>query len=470
MTVQDDMLQQECDLTEGVGTLNASVFGLGKVGLTLASCLAAAGHRVIGVDVSPNLVAAVNDRTIKSDEPGVTDRIGISQGRLSATLSPLEAVHASDVSFIIVPTPSNTLGGFSLRYVLEACDAIGAAIRSKNGVHVVSLVSTVLPGSSDNIIIPRLEKASGRKIGQGLGYCYNPSFIALGEVVRGIERPDYVLIGESDEKAGDLVLAAHQAMIPDQAPIARMRPMEAEITKLASNTHETMRVSFANMLLAACSEVPGANVDRVTEALAHRMGKRFFKGAVPFGGPCWPRDNQALSVFLDAVGVPSRMPRNIDLFNDEHGKYILRKVLELSKPDGTIGIIGLAYKGGTHVIERSYAVDLIQWLTAERRQCIAWDPMAIPEVRRVCGDRVRFASGGGECVKEADVVVLINPLKELETIDWALAQDKMVVDCWRCLSPAQRKQIGRYVPLGQSEDQKPWFMDGLRSKLELLTT
>jgi len=125
--------------------------------------------------------------------------------------------------------------------------------------------------------------------GPGLGYCYNPSFIALGEVVKGIEQPDYLLIGEADKHAGDTILSIHESVVKTPLPVARMRPVEAEIAKVASNTHETMRVSFANMLFSVCSEVPGADVDRVTEALAHRMGRRFFKGAVPYGGPCWPR-------------------------------------------------------------------------------------------------------------------------------------------------------------------------------------
>lgn len=474
--VSSDLLDNECDLIDSSSDsctyLDISVFGLGKVGLTLVSCLAAAGHRVIGVDVNHHLVSAVKDHTAKSDEPGVADRIKLGKDRLTATINSIEAIQATTISFVIVPTPSNTLGGFSLRYVLEACDVIGQAIRTKKGHHVVSLVSTVLPGSSDHIIIPRLEQASGRKIGQGLGYCYNPSFIALGEIVKGMERPDYILIGETDQATGDLVLAAHRAMIDDKTPIARMRPIEAEITKLASNTHETMRVSFANMLLAACSEIPGANVDRVTEALSHRMGKRFFKGAIPFGGPCWPRDNKALAVFLEAIGVPSRMPRNIDLFNEEHGRYILRNILELSKPGSKIGIIGLAYKPGTPVIERSYAVDLIQWLNAERRAVISWDPLAMGEVHQVVGDKVKFASSGDACIKEASLIVVINPLKELAVIDWANAKDKTVVDCWRCLTPAQRENIGHYVPLGEGRDndEKTWIQASLCSKLDLLTT
>src|SRR5205814_6118302 len=178
------------------------------------------------------------------------------------------------------------------------------------------------------------------------------------------------------------------SVVNTNSPIARMRPVEAEIAKIASNTHETMRVSFANMLLSICSEVPGADVDRITEALAHRMGRRFFKGAIPYGGPCWPRDNQAFSEFIDAVRAVSTLPRAVDTFNGEHGRYVLRKILEVSDAGQTVGILGLGYKPGTPVIDRSFAVDLAGWLLREGREIIGWDPMAMDEVRRVLGDRI----------------------------------------------------------------------------------
>lgn len=452
--------------------MRVSVFGLGKVGVTLAACLAKAGNQVVGLDVDPAVVQAMNQRTLTSPEPGVDERVNLaSEIELRATLSVQDAVQGSDLSFVVVPTPSNTLGGFSVRYVVEACEQIGRAVRSKAGSHIVSLVSTVLPGSSEHLIIPALEAASGRKIGQGLGYCYNPSFIALGEIVQGIERPDYVLIGESDPGTGERVLAAHRTMIPDTTPVARMHPIEAEITKLASNTHETMRVSFANMLLSVCAEIPNANVDRITGALSHRMGHRFFKGAVPYGGPCWPRDNEALSVFMDMIGVSSRMPRNVDLFNAEHGRFILRKVLELAGAGARVGIIGLAYKPGTGMIDRSYGVDLAAWLIAERRKVIAWDPLALPEVRRSMNGALAYASSLRECIASCDVVVIVNPLKELLAADWSPARDKVVLDCWRTLQQPQIQSIGRYIGLGKGplDNQAIWLDGNLGRRLDLLS-
>jgi UDPglucose 6-dehydrogenase len=433
--------------------MNTSVLGLGKVGVTLSACLASAGNKVIGVDISADLVHRIRDGSYHSSESGVMERLsGCAPGQFSATLDSVRAIHESDVTFVIVPTPSNARGGFSLKYVLRACHEIGRALQSKTGEHTVAIMSTMLPGSSDCRVMACLEEASGRQIGKGLGYCYNPSFIALGEVVQGLERPDYLLIGEANRDSGDIVLETHRTMMRNSAPIVRVTPVEAEITKIASNAHETMRVSFANMLLSVCSEVPGANVDRITQALAHRMGRRFFKGAAPYGGPCWPRDNVALSVFMEAIGVPGGLPRAVDSFNEQHARYLLGKVLSLTSAGDQVGILGMAYKVGTPSIERSFALDLAGWLLDEGRSITAWDPLATPEVCARMGDRIAYAASIDDCLKQSTAVVIVNPLPELNVADWSLAGGA-VIDCWRCLPPGAVSRIACYIPLGTGPDE-----------------
>jgi UDPglucose 6-dehydrogenase len=389
---------------------------------------------------------------------------------LRATISPEDAVLNSETSIVIVPTPSNVLGGFSLKYVLRVCEQIGAALRRKKDEHTVSIGSTVLPGASEHSVIPALEAASGRRIGDGLGYCYNPSFIALGEVVKGMETPDYALIGEANGKSGDRLEELHKSMIRNAAPIVRMKLIEAEISKIACNTHETMRVSFANMLFSLCAEVPGADVDKITGALSYRMGQRFFKGAVPYGGPCWPRDNRALAVFMDAVGVPSLMPRTIDQINAEHAQYLLRKVLSETQTGEAVGLLGLSYKPGTPVIERSFGVDLAGWLAAEGRSVIGWDPLAMTEARKVLGGLIAYARSAEECLAQSSVAIVINPMKEFADIDWSAAAKTRVLDPWRCLAPAAVQKIGTYVALGQGNDDsvRQWLSGDLKERMRLL--
>jgi UDPglucose 6-dehydrogenase len=450
---------------------NVSIFGLGKVGYSLAACLGVAGNAVIGCDPVVEIVDAINARRHITAEPGVAERIAqLDQSGLRATSSAEDAVLNSDASIVIVPTPSNVLGGFSLKYVLRVCEQIGAALRRKKDEHTVSIASTVLPGASECSIIPALEAASGRCVGEGLGYCYNPWFIALGEVVKGMETPDYALIGESDQKSGDRIEALHKSMIRNDAPVVRMKLIEAEISKIACNTHETMRVSFANMLFSLCAEVPGADVDKITGALSYRLGRRFFKGAVPYGGPCWPRDNRALAVFMDAVGVPSLMPRTIDESNAEHGQFLLRKVLSETRVGEVVGLLGLSYKPGTPVVERSFGVDLAGWLAAEGRKVIGWDPLAAEEARKVLGEVIAYAPSAEACLSQSSVAIIINPMKEFSGTDWSAAAKTRVLDPWRCLNPAAVQKIGTYVALGQGNDRsvRDWLSGDLNERMRLL--
>jgi UDPglucose 6-dehydrogenase len=448
-----------------------SIFGLGKVGYSLAACLGHAGNTVVGCDPLTDVVDAINARRHITSEPGTAERAAkLDKSQLRATTSVEDAVLHSDISIVIVPTPSNVLDGFSLRFVLRVCDEIGAALRRKREEHIVSIASTILPGASEFSVIPRLEAASGRRIGQGLGYCYNPAFIALGEVINGIETPDYALIGEADWKSGDRLEALHRSMIRNDAPVVRMKLIEAEISKIACNTHETMRVSFANMLFSLCAEVPGADVDKITRALSYRMGQRFFKGAVPYGGPCWPRDNRALAAFMGAIGIPSLMPRTIDLINAEHSRYLLRKVLSETHVGEAVGLLGLSYKPGTPVIERSFGVDLAGWLAAEGRRVIGWDPLAAGEVRKVLGSVIEYAPSAEQCLAQSSVAIVINPMKEFDAIDWSAAAKTRVLDPWRCLAPEAVKKTATYVALGQGDGRsvRDWLSGELSDHMRLL--
>lgn len=450
--------------------MKISVLGLGRVGIPLSASLAAAGHTVVGVDRLGELVDAVNRNVVQSIEPDVVDRLKAAEGRLTATIDTAAAVAETDLSFVIVPTPSNTLGGYSLRFALDAVANVGRALAAKKSYHVVAIVSTMLPGSSERIVIPTLERAVGGKVGSDFGYCYNPAFIALGEVTRGFERPDFVLVGAQDAQAGDIVLEAHAPLLQNEAPIARMTPTEAEICKLASNTHETMRVSFANMLLSVCSEVPGANVDNITNALTHRMGRRFFKGATPYGGPCWPRDNQALSAFMDVIGTPSLIPQTVDRFNDDHATYILGKVLRATSPGDRVGLLGLAYKPGTNVIEEAFGVNMAKWLLAEGRSVVAWDPLATSASASVLGESVEFVTTVEECLRAASTVLVTNSMKEFGSVDWTQGANTTVIDAWRCLNDSQREVLGSYLGLGEgpTDPWESWFAHGRGDKLDLL--
>ncbi|MGC9025815.1 MAG: hypothetical protein ACP5NB_13475 [Chloroflexia bacterium] len=202
--------------------MRISVIGLGKLGAPLAAVLAYKGHEVIGVDVDERPIRLINEGKAPVYEPGLEPLIQASRERLSATGDYDLAVSTTEATFIIVPTPSDENGSFSLRYVLAAAGNIGRALRHKEGFHLVVLTSTVMPGATGGEVLPALEASSGRRCGRDFGLCYNPEFIALGSVIHDMLNPDFILIGESDPRSGDILSGIYHNLCENAPPIARM--------------------------------------------------------------------------------------------------------------------------------------------------------------------------------------------------------------------------------------------------------
>jgi UDP-glucose 6-dehydrogenase len=265
-----------------------SVIGLGKLGLPLSVAFADRGISVIGVDNVPGVVEAVNARVPHIYEPKLQTFLNLAGDRLMATGDLHDAVQRTPISIVLVPTPSDDDGWFSLKYVLEVCAELGQAIRDKGRYHLVVISSTVMPGSCGGEIKAALEKASRDKINKSWGLCYCPEFVALGDCIAGFKRPDFVLIGQSDGLAGDVLESFYIRFVPPGTPIERMALINAELAKISLNCYVTTKISFANQVAEICEKLPGADVDTVTNAIGNdrRIGKRYLKGATAYGGEC----------------------------------------------------------------------------------------------------------------------------------------------------------------------------------------
>ena len=247
--------------------MHISVVGLGKLGAPLAALLADRGHDVVGVDRQPDVVDLLNAGRTPVQEPGLADLIQRNRERLRGTTDAAAAIEETDITFLVVPTPSTPSGAFSSSYVVKAIEEAAPGLRRKNGYHTVVVTSTVMPTSTELELKPALEAASGRIVGETVGLCYNPEFIALGSVIRDMTHPDLVLIGESDPRAGELVETVHRTFVADTAQVRRMSWINAEIAKIAINTFVTTKISYANMLAELCERVPGGDGDVVTGAI-----------------------------------------------------------------------------------------------------------------------------------------------------------------------------------------------------------
>jgi UDPglucose 6-dehydrogenase len=434
--------------------MKISIIGLGKLGAPMAAVLAHKGHAVIGVDVNPAYVAAIQDGRPSVQETGLAEMIRANRSRLSATLDCEEAVQASDVTFIMVPTPSNPDGRFSMRYVLSAAERIGAALRKKADWHLVTLSSTVMPGSTGGRLAATLEAHSGKKCGQDFGLCYNPEFIALGSVIHDMLNPDMILIGESDERSGALLESLYRGVCESAPRIQRMNFVNAELTKISVNTFVTTKISYANMLAQVCETLPGADVDVVTAAIGcdSRIGKKYLKGGLGYGGPCFPRDNVAFSALARMRGAPAILAEATDQLNRRQVPRLAEMILSRLPKDGTVGILGLSYKADTDVVEESQGLAIAQQLAALGARVVVYDPAAMDNAKPHLAGSVVSAENAAECARQADVLVIATPWAEFRGIQASdlkrAGRRPIVLDCWRLLDRAMIADAADYVALG----------------------
>lgn len=431
-----------------------SVVGLGKLGAPIAACFAARGFEVTGVDADAAKVAQVNRGEAPVHETGLPDLLAKTGGRLRATMDLEEAVLRTSITFLVVPTPSDADGSFSLAYVEPAIDAIGAVLARKGSYHLIVLTSTVLPGATERSIVPRLERISGKRCGPDFGFCYSPEFVALGSVIKDFLEPDFLLIGESDARAGDTLAQIYKSVCSGDPPVVRMGFANAELAKLAVNTFVTTKISFANMLATICEKLPGGDVDAVTHALGldSRIGPRYLKGALPYGGPCFPRDNVALAHLGRLLDAPASIASATDAFNHDLLRRLTVVVERAGGPDAPVAILGLAYKPGTNVVDEAPGVMLAELLERAGRKVTVHDPLAMPSARRILGTRVAYAQSWREALIRDGVVALINvdpAYREITASDLVRAGVEAVVDPWRAFRHAfDDHESLRYVGIG----------------------
>jgi UDPglucose 6-dehydrogenase len=428
----------------------------------MAACFAARGFQVIAVDVDAQRVDAIGRGVPPVHEPGLAELLQESDGNLSATQDTEAAVRDSEATFIIVGTPSDADGGFSLRYAISTCEAIGRALRKKKTFHLVVLTSTVMPGSTGGEIKAVLERVSGKRCGVDFGLCYSPEFIALGTVIRDFYYPDFLLIGESDVRTGDILSDIYSRTCKNAPAIARMNFMNAEITKLAVNTFITTKISYANMLARLCEKLPEADVAVVTKALGldTRIGAKYLNGGVSYGGPCFPRDNRAFAALATRSGAFSDLADATDKFNRAQIGAIASIVKQHQSGSQPIGILGLTYKPDTDVVEEAFGLLLAQELASANLPVVIYDPSGDRSGAFAAHKTVRMAESAEDCIAQSAVVVLATPWQEFRDLPgsaWVQpfrsgpsfhASQRVVIDCWRALSHLEGSQSVQYVRLG----------------------
>lgn len=420
--------------------------------------MASRGLNVVGVDINHHSVKAVNAGHAPVQETGLSEMIAANRERIRATDNTTEAVMASDISFVIVPTPSDERGAFTLQYARYAFKSLGQALKRKQGYHVIVLTSTVLPGATRHGLLPILEQESGKKCGPDFGLCYNPEFIALGSVIRDFLNPDFYLLGQFDQRSGDLLEQVHHRVSQNEAPVKRMSIENAELAKISVNSFVTMKISFANMLAEFCEKLPGGDVDIVSDALGmdKRIGRKYLTGGFGFGGPCFPRDNVALDFMGKTLGVDSRLLRTNDDYNRNLSKRYVEKLSSHFPRGANVAVLGLAYKPLSHVIEESPGIYLCKALSEAGYRVIGHDHLAAPYAEQALKMNALVTDSLEDALRDADVILVTTTDKAYTalTVDLILGnRDRVtVVDFWRCLPALKGDPRITYLPIGLCRD------------------
>lgn len=439
--------------------MKLSVIGLGKLGSCSAACFAYKGFNVIGIDINKNYVDSINNGIANVIEPQLQELISAAKERLKASQNFKDAIDHSDVSFLIVPTPSREDGHFSDKFLQDALYQLSLALKeSKKENHIFVIVSTVSPGTIEKNLIPLIENISGRKLNNGFEVCYNPEFIALGSVIRDFLNPDMVLIGESSQHAGDILQKIYEQTCDNKPYIARMSIVSAEITKISLNSYITMKISFANTLANLCEKIPGAEIDKITSAIGadKRVSPYYLKGGLAYGGPCFPRDNRAFAAFADKYNYDAILAKSTDKVNQLQIEHLVKKVLDClpSDKNANVGIIGLAYKPNTPVIEESPAVKVIQELLKHDVRIIAYDPLAHNYANTLFGYKVLFVSDIKDCFYNSNIILISYITDEVKKItpEYIYNKPTTIIDPWRVLENLSNSQDIIYKPIGKFYD------------------
>lgn len=442
--------------------MRIAVIGSGYVGLVSGTCLAHLGHQVACVDLDPERVRAIKNSTPPFYEPGLSDLLKkvLADGRLTVSTDVLRPVATSDLTILAVGTPCRD-GDIDLSFLRQAAAEVGQGMRENPAYHVVAVKSTVVPGTTDGVVRSTIQEASGRTTAQ-FGLCMNPEFLREGSAVSDFLEPDRIVIGQSDERAGQPLGEAYK---PFTCPKIFTTLQNAEMIKYASNSLLATLISFSNEIASLCEATPFTNVEEVLDGvhLDRRLspvldGRRISPGILSylragcgFGGSCLPKDVAALRMFGRKRGVrPHLLDAVLTVNSDRPAKLVSLAESAVGNLRGlAVAVLGIAFKPGTDDLRDSPALALIEILESKGARVRAYDPF----VGSLPRHNVAVCASVEEALCGCDVAIVASALPELATLDWEslsrVMRSPSVIDGRNALRGVEFHGRVKYLPIGQ---------------------
>lgn len=417
--------------------MKISVLGMGYVGSVTAACLADRGHSVVGVDVNGEKVAAINAGRPPVLEAKLDEIVAqaVKAGRLSATTDCNEALAATDISLVCVGTPNMRNGRLDLSGVEAVSQEMGRALRHKPGFHTIAIRSTILPGTTDDVVVPILEGESGKSAGRDFGICYNPEFMREGSAVADFDTPPFTVIGARRPEDGRMLAELYGTV---KAPMVQTDLRLAEMLKYVCNAFHALKIAFANEIGALASSV-GIEPQELMEAFAGdsklNISKAYLKPGFAFGGSCLPKDLRAMVYHAKQHDLDLPLLASILPSNELHLRRGLESILALGKK--RIGILGLSFKAGTDDLRESPMIPLVKTLLGEGLQVAIYDPQV--KMSAIVGANRRYieetiphigallSSSLDEIIEHSEVLVIGQAGYDPATIEKRLRPEQTLV-------------------------------------------
>jgi len=396
--------------------MKISIIGAGYVGLISAVCFAKLGNKVTLIDIDEEKLDTVRNGVSPIYEEGLGELLGQVQLEVSTDY---QKILESDVIFMCLGTPSDE-SGIILEYITEATKKIASVLKTRRGYCVVTVKSTVVPGTTEELVIPILE-TSGKKVGKDFGVCMCPEFLSEGKAIRDFMNPARVIIGEYDRKSGDMLCRLYRNF---NAPIMRTSLKTAEMIKLASNAFLATKISFINEVGNICKQLD-IDTYEVAKGMGFddRIGSKFLNAGVGFGGSCLPKDLRMLITKAKELGYQPTILEEVLNSNDAQALKMVELLKKHIQPkDAIIGLLGLAFKPGTDDVRDSRAIGIVKVLLQEGAIVKAYDPLAVNNFSKLF-PQIEYVRK--EEVLNSDAIVIATEWEEFNNLDY---KGKIVID------------------------------------------
>ena len=416
--------------------MRISFIGLGKLGLPLATCFAKNKINVLAIDKNESLINKLKKNICPWIENSLDQNINKASKYIEYT-SQYSKIAETEATIILVNTPSDkNTKYFSNQFIKDSLENVCIELKkAKKKNHLFILSSTVMPLSINEELIPLIEKITNFKLNEEFGFVYIPDFVAIGEIINGFENPDFVLIGQSNSNYGGIAENLYRSIIKNNAKINRMNLLEAEVAKISLNTYITTKISFSNFLGLLCKKIDSSiNIDKITNCIGQdkRIGNKYLKAGISYGGTCFPRDAQAMIKLAEKFKLNAHQIIANETINEESDEEIIKLINKTRKIK--VAILGLSFKNNTSVVEESLAFKIISKAKNKKLKFNCYDISgeAIQNFQKIIkNNNIKYYTDTQTIIDDSEVIILSNNNSEYKKL---VFKDKTIIDPWRILT------------------------------------